>query len=144
MRRILVHPLASVLSAFGIGVADRLAVRRASLQLQLTEDALVSAHTRLAELEGADDRKACAYIGLKQEEGVVFAGEVFEFFVILIGGGTSYFITGYDGDALLEQAVVAGCYFAVGGDVCEDGVAQVAGSDALYPFGEFHGLALFQ
>lgn len=51
MRRILVHPLASVLSAFGIGVADRLAVRRASLQLQLTEDALVSAHARLAELE---------------------------------------------------------------------------------------------
>ena len=31
-RRILVHPLASVLSAFGIGVADRLAVRRASLR----------------------------------------------------------------------------------------------------------------
>ena len=51
MRRILVHPLASVLSAFGIGVADRLAVRRASLQLQLTEDALVSARARLAELE---------------------------------------------------------------------------------------------
>ena len=37
MRRILVHPLASVLSAFGIGVADRLAVRRASLQLQLSD-----------------------------------------------------------------------------------------------------------
>ena len=32
VRRILVHPLASVLSAFGIGVADRLAVRRASLR----------------------------------------------------------------------------------------------------------------
>ena len=51
MRRILVHPLASVLSAFGIGVADRLAVRRASLQLQLTEDALGAARARLAELE---------------------------------------------------------------------------------------------
>jgi 5-oxoprolinase (ATP-hydrolysing) len=51
MRRILVHPLASVLSAFGIGVADRLAVRRASLQLQLSEDALVAARKRLAELE---------------------------------------------------------------------------------------------
>src|SRR5215472_9656428 len=37
MRRVLVHPLASVLSAFGIGVADRLAVRRASLQLQLDD-----------------------------------------------------------------------------------------------------------
>ena len=51
MRRILIHPLASVLSAFGIGVADRLAVRRASLQLQLDEEALVSARARLAELE---------------------------------------------------------------------------------------------
>jgi 5-oxoprolinase (ATP-hydrolysing) len=35
VRRILVHPLASVLSAFGIGVAERLAVRRASLRLAL-------------------------------------------------------------------------------------------------------------
>ena len=51
MRRILVHPLASVLSAFGIGVADRLALRRASLQIQLTEDALVTARERLAQLE---------------------------------------------------------------------------------------------
>jgi 5-oxoprolinase (ATP-hydrolysing) len=51
MRRILVHPLASVLSAFGIGVADRLAVKRASLQLPLTEDALGSARARLGELE---------------------------------------------------------------------------------------------
>ena len=51
MRRILVHPLASVLSAFGIGVADRLAVRRASLQLQLSDDALTAARKRIAELE---------------------------------------------------------------------------------------------
>ncbi|MDB6092223.1 MAG: hypothetical protein JWN85_5007 [Gammaproteobacteria bacterium] len=51
MHRILVHPLASVLSAFGIGVADRLALRRASLQLPLTESALVDARTRLVELE---------------------------------------------------------------------------------------------
>src|SRR3569833_2762545 len=51
MRRILVHPLASVLSAFGIGVADRLALQRASLQLPLTEAALAAARTRLAELE---------------------------------------------------------------------------------------------
>ena len=51
MRRILVHPLASVLSAFGIGVADRLAVRRASLQMPLAEGALEAARARLAELE---------------------------------------------------------------------------------------------
>jgi 5-oxoprolinase (ATP-hydrolysing) len=51
MRKILVHPLASVLSAFGIGVADRLAMRRASLQIPLTDDALVTARERLSELE---------------------------------------------------------------------------------------------
>jgi len=51
MRRILVHPLAGVLSAFGIGVADRLAMQRASLQIPLTEAALVTARQRLAELE---------------------------------------------------------------------------------------------
>ena len=51
MRRILIHPLASVLSAFGIGVADRLSVKRSSLRLPLTDEALESARERLAELE---------------------------------------------------------------------------------------------
>ena len=51
MRRILIHPLASVLSAFGIGVSDRLAVRRSSLRLPLTPAALQAARERLAELE---------------------------------------------------------------------------------------------
>src|SRR5256885_12703728 len=37
VRRILVHPLASVLSAFGIGVADRLPLARASLRQLLDE-----------------------------------------------------------------------------------------------------------
>ena len=50
-RRILVHPLASVLSAFGIGVADRLAVRRASLRRPLDEAGLAAARTALDELE---------------------------------------------------------------------------------------------
>jgi 5-oxoprolinase (ATP-hydrolysing) len=65
MRRILVHPLASVLSAFGIGVADRLAVRRASLRLALSDDALRSADDRITELE-SDARAelaACADVG---------------------------------------------------------------------------------
>jgi len=53
VRRILVHPLASVLSAFGIGVADRLAVRRASLRQVLDEAGLAAAHTALAGLEAA-------------------------------------------------------------------------------------------
>jgi 5-oxoprolinase (ATP-hydrolysing) len=51
MCRVLIHPLASVLSAFGIGVADRLAMRRASLRLSLSADALITASEKLQELE---------------------------------------------------------------------------------------------
>ena len=51
VRRILVHPLASVLSAFGIGVADRLAVRRASLRQELTDAGLAEAVHALGALE---------------------------------------------------------------------------------------------
>src|SRR2546421_3630392 len=51
VRRILVHPLASVLSAFGIGVADRLAVRRASLRQLLDEAGLAAARAALTALE---------------------------------------------------------------------------------------------
>jgi 5-oxoprolinase (ATP-hydrolysing) len=48
VRRVLIHPLASVLSAFGIGVADRLAVRRASLRRVLSEAGLAEARRTLA------------------------------------------------------------------------------------------------
>src|SRR5215469_8111871 len=51
VRRILVHPLASVLSAFGIGVADRLAVRRASLRSDLDAGGLAEAVRVLGTLE---------------------------------------------------------------------------------------------
>src|SRR6266513_3065187 len=51
VRRILVHPLASVLSAFGIGVADRLAVRRASLRQALDGAGLAAARAALAGLQ---------------------------------------------------------------------------------------------
>ncbi|MEA3181106.1 MAG: hypothetical protein QOI59_4629 [Gammaproteobacteria bacterium] len=51
MRKVLVHPLASVLSAFGIGVADRIAMRRASLRLRITAAALSAAGDKLRELE---------------------------------------------------------------------------------------------
>src|SRR6266481_4369747 len=50
VRRILVHPLASVLSAFGIGVADRLAVRRSSLRQMLDDGGLAEARAALAGL----------------------------------------------------------------------------------------------
>jgi 5-oxoprolinase (ATP-hydrolysing) len=50
VRRILVHPLASVLSAFGIGVAEHVAVRRASLRQELSADGLAAAARALAQL----------------------------------------------------------------------------------------------
>ncbi|HEX4619325.1 MAG TPA: hydantoinase B/oxoprolinase family protein [Steroidobacteraceae bacterium] len=59
MRRVLVHPLASVLSAFGIGVADRLAVRRASLRQPLSDAGLAAARAALAQLES----QACEELG---------------------------------------------------------------------------------
>ena len=61
MGRILVHPLASVLSAFGIGVADRLAMQRASLQVPLTEAAVVTALARLGELESLARAELAAF-----------------------------------------------------------------------------------
>ncbi len=50
-RQILVHPLASLLSALGVGVADRQAVRRASLRQGLDEPGLEAARAALARLE---------------------------------------------------------------------------------------------
>src|ERR1700730_2996538 len=50
-RRIRVRPLASVLSAFGIGVADRLAVRRWSLRQMLDDAGLAAARAALTGLE---------------------------------------------------------------------------------------------
>ncbi len=51
MRRILVHPLASVLSAFGIGVADRSTLLRASLRRPLGAEGLAAAAEQLTMLE---------------------------------------------------------------------------------------------
>src|SRR5690606_30773415 len=62
IQRILIHPLASVLSAYGVGVADRLCVRRASLRARLDESALSRAEARLAELE-SDARGELAAFG---------------------------------------------------------------------------------
>ena len=47
MRRILVHPLASVLSAYGIGVADRSTLLRTSLRMPLDAAGLASARAKL-------------------------------------------------------------------------------------------------
>ncbi|HTT01573.1 MAG TPA: hydantoinase B/oxoprolinase family protein [Steroidobacteraceae bacterium] len=59
MRRILMHPLASVLSAYGIGVADRSTLLRTSLRMPLDATGLASARALLDEL-GEQARAALA------------------------------------------------------------------------------------
>jgi 5-oxoprolinase (ATP-hydrolysing) len=63
MRRILIHPLASVLSAYGIGVADRSALLRASVRMPLHAASLAPAAEGLAALE----RRARAELASTEE-----------------------------------------------------------------------------
>src|SRR3569832_660614 len=94
MRKVLVHPLASVLSAFGIGVADRLAMRRASLRLALSSAALVNATEKLHELEQQ-----------AREELTVFAGTS--------GVRTEHWLELRAGDSETSLSVPAAAYDAV-------------------------------
>ncbi|HEY7996254.1 MAG TPA: hydantoinase B/oxoprolinase family protein [Steroidobacteraceae bacterium] len=63
LSRVLVHPLASVLSAFGIGVADRLAVRRVSWRRALSAAHLEQARSDFAQLESQARRELAADAG---------------------------------------------------------------------------------
>ena len=53
MQRVFVHPLAGVLSAYGMGLADQIAMREASVELPLDEAGLAAAEARLAGLGDA-------------------------------------------------------------------------------------------
>ncbi|HLL19447.1 MAG TPA: hydantoinase B/oxoprolinase family protein, partial [Rubrivivax sp.] len=50
MSRVFVHPLAGVLSAYGMGLADQIAMREASVERPLDADGLSAAEQRLAQL----------------------------------------------------------------------------------------------
>ncbi len=50
MERVFVHPLAGVLSAYGMGLADQIAMREASIELPLDAAGLQAAEARIAEL----------------------------------------------------------------------------------------------
>jgi 5-oxoprolinase (ATP-hydrolysing) len=59
MSRVFVHPLAGVLSAYGMGLADQIAMREASVELPLDEAGLAAAEARLAQLgQAAKDEVA--------------------------------------------------------------------------------------
>ncbi len=56
MTRILVHPLAGVLSAYGMGLADQSVIRESSMEIRLTDAGLAAATEKLDEL--AEDARA--------------------------------------------------------------------------------------
>ena len=53
MSRVFVHPLAGVLSAYGMGLADQIALREASVERRLDAEGLAAARQRLAGLQTA-------------------------------------------------------------------------------------------
>ena len=53
MDLVLIHPLAGVLSAYGMGLADPVALRQASMESALDDDGMALAQLRLLELEQA-------------------------------------------------------------------------------------------
>ncbi len=53
MERIFVHPLAGVLSAYGMGLADQIAMRQASVELPLDDSGLAAAQAQLSLLSAA-------------------------------------------------------------------------------------------
>ncbi len=53
MERVFVHPLAGVLSAYGMGLADQIAMREASVERPLDDAGLAAAEARLDELAAA-------------------------------------------------------------------------------------------
>ncbi len=70
MTRVFVHPLAGVLSAYGMGLADQIAMREASIELALDEAGLAAARERLAAL-GDAARSEVAAQGVAQSSIVL-------------------------------------------------------------------------
>jgi 5-oxoprolinase (ATP-hydrolysing) len=80
MSRVFVHPLAGVLSAYGMGLADQIAMREASVELPLDEAGLAAAQQRLAQLgdaaraEVTEQGVAPASVGLRRTVHVRYEG----------------------------------------------------------------------
>ncbi|MES2957431.1 MAG: hydantoinase B/oxoprolinase family protein, partial [Pseudomonadota bacterium] len=80
MARIFVHPLAGVLSAYGMGLADQIAMREASLEVPFNRAGLAAAVTRLDQLgaaahdEVASQGVAAASMTLRRNLHLRYAG----------------------------------------------------------------------
>ncbi|WP_346728253.1 hydantoinase B/oxoprolinase family protein [Rubrivivax gelatinosus] len=106
MTRVFVHPLAGVLSAYGMGLADRIVMREASLEQPLDATGLAAARERLQQLGGAASDELVA-------QGVAPEGIELRPRLLLRYAGT---------DTALELALAAG-----------DGVAALAAAfEAAY------------
>jgi 5-oxoprolinase (ATP-hydrolysing) len=66
MNRALIHPLAGVLSAYGMGLADITAMRETSVELPLQQDNLPRCETALADMAGIATQQVAAQ-GIAQE-----------------------------------------------------------------------------
>src|SRR3954469_16112419 len=51
MKRVFIHPFVGVLSAYGMGLADTVAIREKAVEAELTRDLIADFGTTLAELE---------------------------------------------------------------------------------------------
>jgi 5-oxoprolinase (ATP-hydrolysing) len=80
MTRIFVHPLAGVLSAYGMGLADQIAMREASIEMVLDTAGLAAAEARLDQLgaaardEVASQGVAAAAISVRRNVHLRYAG----------------------------------------------------------------------
>ena len=69
MSRVFVHPLAGVLSAYGMGLADQIAMRESSIELPLDEAGIAAAEERLAQLgQAASDELTSQGVARDQVE----------------------------------------------------------------------------
>jgi 5-oxoprolinase (ATP-hydrolysing) len=66
MTRVFVHPLAGVLSAYGMGLADQIAMRESAVEMPLDDAGLIAARAKLAEL-GAAARDEVVSQGVARE-----------------------------------------------------------------------------
>ncbi len=55
--KIIIHPLAGVLSAYGIGLANESTIRRSSIELPLDENSLRLAQQKIAAMQGEQERE---------------------------------------------------------------------------------------
>ncbi|MCC6851580.1 MAG: hydantoinase B/oxoprolinase family protein [Rubrivivax sp.] len=101
MERVFVHPLAGVLSAYGMGLADQIAMREASVELPCDEAGLAAAAARLRAL-GEAARAELASQGVARE-----AVAVSERIHLRYQGTDSALVLDFGARAALQQAFEA-------------------------------------